>query len=259
MGASYSLALMSHLAVGDVPGYQVMYGLEDVNVDGPEEFTQDWGMRTSSSKNGIRKPLYHAHTIVGRMPRRLVARTMQVSNSDQSYFPHFFSMAGVEGDKLSILLWSYVTSPGRQVFEIFKDMGYRTTDFQRWGGETPVINFLTDQIPVSSLTNVPKEQTDLETMKVAYYRQQALVTEVNRVRFAIRGFDSRAGYKMTRYLIDKNNNNAYATYLESGLAAAIAGQKLKVLDTRKLPQLSKIPGVRLEPYSVMLIEIERIR
>lgn len=259
MGASYSLALMSHLAHGRVAGYQAMYGLDDANVGGTEEFPSEWGMRTNHRKNGIRKALYHAHTIVGRMPRSLVTSTVSRITPTAEYFDHVNAIAGVAGDKMSILFWSYVTSPGRQAVAILRDMGYRTTDFQRWGGLSAIADFVTDRIPVSRLTSVTKEQGDLQRMKDAFRRQTALVKEVNNVSFALSGFPSGAGYRMTRYLIDSTNNNAYATYKSSGLAAAVAGHGLQPLDTRTITSLSEIPAVALKPYAVMLIEIERIR
>lgn len=259
MGASYSLALMSHLSDEGAVGYQTMYMLDDANIGGTEEFPHDWGMRTSRMKNGIRKALYHAQTLVGRLPRNRVVSTLSHANGTQEDFAHFYSVAGVEGDKLSMLVWSYVTSPGQQSFAVLKDMGYGTADIRRWGGLPGILRFVNGQVAVSSLTGVPKEQADLQTMKQAYYRQRELVTENNRLTFAVGGFPSTAGYQVTRYLIDASNNNSYATYVGSGLAAAIAGQKLQVLDTRTIGALSEVPSVDLKPYSVMLIEIVRKR
>ena len=193
MGASYALALMSHLSKGGVAGYQLMYALDDANVGGTEEFPHDYGMRTSQKKNGIRKALYHAQTIVGRMPRSLVASTLAHATSTAEYFEHVSAIAGAEGNKLSILLWSYVSSPGQQATVTLKHMGYKTADFQRWGGQTQIARYVMGQIPVSALTPVAVEQNNLLIMKNAFYRQTALVTETNHVTFAISGFSSGTG------------------------------------------------------------------
>ena len=259
MGASYALAFMSHLAEEGATGYQVMYTLDDANVGGGAEFPHDWGMRTSASKNGIRKAIYHAHTILGRMPRNMVAKTVTHSNGAQEYFDHLFTLAGVEGDKLGLLVASYVTSPEQQAIAILANKGYGAADIQRWGGKTWLSAFITGQAAVTALTNVPQEQADLQTMKDAFFRQRALVTETNHVTFALSGFPTSIGYQVTRYLIDPTHNNAYATYMSSGLSAAIAGQKLQVLDTQHITSLAQVPAVDLKPYSVMYIEIQRNR
>jgi len=257
MGASYSLSLMRYLSKDGIPGYQTMYALDDANVGGTEEFPHDWGMRTSQKKNGIRKAIYHAQTIVGRMPRSLVTSTLTHAASTAEYFEHVSALAGAEGNKLSVLVWSYVSSPGQQARAVLNHMGYKNSDFLRWGGQNQIGRFVAGQIPVTQLTSVAAEQNNLQTMKNAYYRQVVLVTETNRVTFAVSGFASAMGYQVTRYLIDASHNNAYATYVSSGLPAAIAGQKLQVLDTRQIASLSEVPVVDLKPYSVMLIEIER--
>ena len=56
--------------------------------------------------------------------------------------------AGVENDRLGVLLWSYVTSPGRQAIEVLRDMGYGPADFARWGGQARVALFLAGAIPM---------------------------------------------------------------------------------------------------------------
>src|SRR5262245_53597966 len=166
-------------------------------------------------------------------------------------------MAGAEGDELSVLLWSYVTSPGRQVVEVLRDMGYGPADFARWGGQVQIAAFLANAIPVSALTSVPSEQANLTRMKAAFYRQRALVTETNRVSLAIDGFASTSGYRVKRWLIDATHNNTYGTYVASGLNAAIATEHLQQLDTQLVTDLALIPDVDLAPYAVMLLEIER--
>jgi hypothetical protein len=216
-------------------------------------------MRTSYSKNGIKKAIYHAHTIVGRMPRNLVASTATHAKGDQEYFDHLTTLAGVEGDKLGILVSSYVTSPEQQALALLLDKGYVAADFQRWGGVTMLSSFITGQVAVTALTSIPQEQADLQTMKNAFFRQRALVSETNRVTFALSGFPTSAGYQVTRYLIDATHNNSYATYVSSGLSAAIAGDDLQVLDTQHINSLAQMPAVDLKPYSVMLIEIQRNR
>jgi len=257
MGASYSLALMWHLARGNVPGYQAMYALDDANV-GAEEFSHEWGARTSHAKSGVRKALYHAQTIVGRMPRSLVSTTLTHANGGKEYFEHVFALTGVEGDKLSILLWSHVTSPGQQSGAMLKDLGYTPLDIERWGGANRIAAYVDNKIAVTSLTGVAKEQADLLRMKDAYYRQRALAAEDSSVTFAISGFASKgAGFQMTRYLIDEDHNNAYYTATTSGMSAAIAGQRLQMLDTRAISSLTQVPRVDLKRYSVMLIEIVR--
>jgi hypothetical protein len=95
MGASYSLAFMSHLAHGGVGGYQAMYQLDDADWGGSEEFPHDWGLRTNKNKHGLRKAIYHAQTIVGRMPRALVSVDLAHANGADEYFPHVYAMAGV--------------------------------------------------------------------------------------------------------------------------------------------------------------------
>src|SRR5262245_51521775 len=167
-------------------------------------------------------------------------------------------MAGAEGDELSVLLWSYVTSPGRQVVEVLRDMGYGPADFARWGGQVQIAAFLANAIPVSALTSVPSEQANLTRMKAAFYRQRALVTEPNHVSLAIDGFASTGGYQVKRWLIDATHNNTYGTYVASGLNAAIATERLQQLDTQLASQLAQIPDVNLAPYAVMLLEIDRV-
>jgi hypothetical protein len=157
-----------------------------------------------------------------------------------------------------MLLWSYVTSPGRQAVEVLRDMGYGPADFARWGGQTRIAAFLAGAIPVSAVTPVASEQTDLERMKAVFYRQRALVTETSHVSLAIDGFASTGGYRVNRWLIDATHNNTYGTYVASGLNAAIATERLQQLDTQLVTQLSLIPDVDLAPYAVMLLEIERI-
>ncbi len=258
MGASYSLAFMAHLAEGGVVGYQAMFQLDDADWGGSEEFPHDWGLRTNKNKHGVRKAIYHAQTIVGRMPRTLVSVSAAHANGADEYFPHLYAMAGAEGDRLSVLLWSYVTSPGRQAVEVLSDMGYGSADFARWGGQTRIAAFLSDAIAVSALTSVASEQTDLERMKAVFYRQRALVTETSHVSLGIDGFASTGGYRVKRWLIDATHNNAYGTYVASGLNAAIAARGLQQLDTQLATELSQIPDVDLAPYAVMLLEIERV-
>lgn len=259
MGASYSLAFMAHLAEGGVAGYQAMFQLDDADWGGNAEFPHDWGLRTNKNKNGLRKAIYHAQTIVGRMPRSLVSVDAVHSNDADEYFPHVYAMAGIEGDRLGVLVWSYVTSPGRQTVEVLRDMGYGPADFARWGGQTGIAAFLTGAIPVSALTSIVAEQADLERMKVVFYRQRALVTETNHVSLTINGFASSGGYRVRRWRIDAAHNNAYATFVASGLGAAIAADAagLQQLDTQLIPHLSQISHVSLAPYSIMWIEIER--
>jgi len=258
MGASYSLAFMAHLAAGGVAGYQAMYQLDDAYWGGSEEFPHDWGLRTNKDKHGLRKAIYHAQTIVGRMPRTLVSMSAAHANGADEYFPHVYALAGAEDDRLSVLLWSYVTSPGRQAVEVLRDMGYGPADFARWGGQPSIAAFLSNVIPVSALTSAPSEQTDLERMKAVFYRQRALVTETNHVSLAIDGFASTGGYQVKRWLIDATHNNTYGTYVASGLNAAIATERLQQLDAQTVTQLAQIPDIDLAPYAVMLLEIARL-
>lgn len=258
MGAAYSLAFMSHLAASGAAGYQAMFQLDDADWGGSEEFPHDWGLRTNKNKHGLRKAIYHAQTIVGRLPRDLVSVTAAHANSADEYFPHVHTLAGVEGDTLGLLLTSYVTSPGRQAAEVLRDMGYGPADFARWGGQAQIAAFLANAIPVSALTPVAAEQADLQRMKAVFVRQRALVTETNRLSLAISGFPSTGGYRVTRWLIDATHNNTYGTYVTSGLNAAIATERLQQLDTRVISQLSQIGTIDLAPYAVMLVEIERL-
>ena len=227
--------------------------VEDASTD-----SQQIGLRTNKNKHGLRKAIYHAQTIVGRMPRTLVSVSAAHANGADEYFPHVYAMAGVEGDRLGVLLWSYVTSPGRQAVEVLRDMGYGPADFARWGGQTHIAAFLANAIAVSALTSVPSEQADLERMKAVFYRQRALVTETSHVSLAIDGFASTGGYRVKRWLIDATHNNTYGTYVASGLNAAIAAEGLQQLDTQLVADLSQIPDVDLAPYAVMLLEIERV-
>lgn len=257
MGASYSLAFMAHLAHGGVGGYQAMYQLDDADWGGSEEFPHDWGLRTNKNKHGLRKAIYHAQTIVGRLPRALVSVSSTHATPADEYFPHVYGLAGAEADRLSLLLWSYVTSPGRQAVEVLRDMGYDAADFARWGGQAQIAAYLGNAIAVSALTSVPAEQIDLARMKAVFYRQRALVTETNDVDLAIDGFASAGGYRVTRWLIDATHNNTYGTYVASGLNAAIAAQHLQPLDTLLVTNLNQLPNVALAPYAVMLLEVER--
>jgi hypothetical protein len=192
------------------------------------------------------------------MPRTLVSVSAAHADGADEYFPHVYALAGVEGDRLGVLLWSYVTSPGRQAVEVLRDMGYESADFARWGGQTRIAAFLTAAIPVSALTSVPSEQTDLTRMKAVFYRQRALVTETSHLSLAIDGFASTGGYRVKRWLIDATHNNSYGTYVASGLNAAIAAERLQQLDTQLVTDLSLIPDVDLAPYAVMLLEVERV-
>jgi hypothetical protein len=260
MGASYALALMSHLSHNGVAGYQTMYALDDGDVGASEEFPHEWGARTSRRKNGIRKALYHAQTIVGRMPRSLTSAKITHANRDKQYFDHVFALAGVEADKLSVLVWSYVSSPAQQAAVVLKDMGYGVADLQRMGGMNRIAAYVNDRIPVSDLTGDAKEQADLQRMKVAYHRQRALASQDSWITFDVSGFPSAgAGYQVTRYLIDETHNNAYYTALTSGLSDAIAGQHLQMLDSQTVSSLTQIPTAELKRYAVMLVEIVRKR
>lgn len=191
------------------------------------------------------------------MPRSLVSASLTHANGADEYFPHLYALAGVEGERMGVLLWSYETSPGRQAVEVLRDMGYGPADFARWGGQPRIALFLANAIPVSAVTPVPSEQADLERLKVVFYRQRELVTEPSRVTFAIDGFPSTGGYRATRWLIDATHNNTYGTYVTSGLAAAIASERLQQLDTQLVASLAQLPDVTLAPYAVMLLEIER--
>lgn len=257
MGAAYSLAFLAHLADGG-SGYQAMYQLDDADWGGNEEFPHDWGLRTNKNKNGLRKAIYHAQTITGRMPRALVSSSLTHANPADEYFPHAWALAGVDGDRMGVLLWSYVTSPGRQAVEVLRDMGYGPADFARWGGQPLVAAFLANAIPVSAVTPVPSEQADLLRMKAVFQRQRQLVTEPSDVTLALGGFPSSGGYRVTRWLIDATHNNAYAAYVEGGVAAAIAAEKLQPLDTQLVSDLADVQEVRLAPYAVMYLEIERV-
>ena len=257
MGAAYSLAFMAHLADGGAAGYQAMYQLDDAAFGGANEFPHDWGLRTNKDKHGLRKAIYHAQTIVGRLPRTLVSASAAHADGADEYFPHVWALAGAEDDRLAVLVWSYVTSPGRQAVEVLRDMGYDSADFARWGGQPQIAAFLAGTIPVGALTSVPAEQIDLERMKVVFHRQRALVTEASDLSLAIDGFPSTSGYRVQRWLIDATHNNTYGTYVASGLGAAIAGERLQPLDTQLVTGLPQIPDVHLAPYAVMLLEIER--
>lgn len=256
MGASYSLAFMAHLAENGT-GYQAMYQLDDADWGGSEEFPHDWGLRTNKNKHGLRKAIYHAQTIVGRLPRALVEVEATHAEPADEHFPHVWTMAGVDGDRLGILLWSYVTSPGRQAVEVLRDMGYGPADFARWGGQPRLALFLAGAITVGAVTPVPSEQTDLLRMQTVFRRQRALVTQRSDVSLAISGFPSTGGYRVRRWLIDATHNNTYGTYVTSGLNAAIASERLQPLDTQLVSDLAHVQDVDLAPYAVMLLEIER--
>ena len=258
MGAAYSLAFMAHLAEGGVAGYQAMYQLDDADWGGSEEFPHDWGLRTNKNKHGLRKAIYHAQTIVGRLPRSLVAVDAVHTDGADEYFPHLYALAGADADRLGVLLWSYVTSPGRQAVEVLRDMGYGPADVTRWGGQPALALYLIGAIPVSALTAVPTEQADLERMKAVFARQRALVTETSEIALAIDGFASSGGYRVTRWLIDATHNNTYGTYVAAGLGAAIASEGLQPLDTQLVTDLAELPDLALAPYAVMLLEIERL-
>ena len=258
MGASYSLAFMAHLAEGGVAGYQAMYQLDDADWGGSEEFPHDWGLRTNKNKHGLRKAIYHAQTIVGRMPRTLVSVSAAHANGADEYFPHVYAMAGVEGDRLGVLLWSYVTSPGRQAVEVLRDMGYGPADFARWGGQTRIAAFLANAIAVSALTSVPSEQADLERMKVVVlpaarprYRDEPRVARDRRLRV-----DGRLPGEALAHRRHAQQHLRHVRRL--GLNAAIATERLQQLDTQLVADLSLISDVDLAPYAVMLLEIERV-
>lgn len=252
MGAAYSLAFMSYLAGDGAAGYQAMYQLDDAAL-GPDEFPHDWGARTNKDKGGLRKAIYHAQTLVGRLPRTLVTSTLTADHA--SYFPHVWGLAGGSSARLSLLLWSYVTSPGRQAVQILHDLGYGKAELARWGGQAQLEAFAAGAVSAGALTADPIEQADLERVKGAYLRQRALVTEANHLEVSITGLSSTTGYCLSRFLIDAEHNNAYASYLKGGIGAASADQTLRALDTQWLPDLSSLPDVELAPYAVMLLEL----
>jgi len=270
MGAAYSLAFMSYLAEGGAPGYQAMYQLDDAAL-GTDEFPHDWGARTNKDKGGLRKAIYHAQTLVGWLPRTLVTSTLTSANRDASgpvsggpnppagaiasYFPHVRGLAAGSSERLSLLVWSYVTSPGRQAVQILHDLGYTKADLSRWGGQAALQAFAAGAVSADALTADPAEQSDLERVRRAYLRQRALVAEPNHLELAINGLSSTTGYCLSRFLIDAEHNNAYASFLKGGIGAASVDQALRALDTQWLPDLASLPNVELPPYAVMLLEL----
>jgi hypothetical protein len=164
-------------------------------------------------------------------------------------------LAAGSSERLSLLVWSYVTSPGRQAVQILHDLGYTKADLSRWGGQAALQAFAAGAVSADALTADPAEQSDLERVRCAYLRQRALVAEPNHLELAINGLSSTTGYCLSRFLIDAEHNNAYASFLKGGIGAASVDQALRALDTQWLPDLASLPNVELPPYAVMLLEL----
>jgi len=253
MGAAWVLSLMKWLHATGTSGYQVMYQLDDMDLG--SEFGHEWGARTTAKRNGIRKALYHAHTMVGRMDRNLVTATAPADPA--LYFPQLHVVASSSGNRTTVLAWRYVTMPWLMAASMMQDRGFAAPDLARLGGAEVLRRFLSGDAAASTLTADVSEQAALDAARTAYRRQRELVAQPQRVSLELKDFSSSGGYQVDRYLIDGTMSNAYYHYQANGLADAIANQSLEKVDSRHLDSLSELGPFVLNPYSATLLEITR--
>lgn len=253
MGAAWVLSLFSSLDRAGVTGYQAMYQLDDA--DQGTVFPHGWGARTAAAEHGIKKAIYWALTLPGRMERQRVAVTVPADPA--LHFPQLYALATASSSRLTVLVWRYVSMPSGMVKAMLYDLGYGKADVARFGGDAAVQTFFTGTEPASKLTSVPKEQADLEATRVAYRRQRELVTEPQTFSLAVKGFASATGYQLQRALIDAHHSNAYAHFVSGGLSDALAHQSLEFVDTRHLASLSDLGSFTLLPYAITYIELKK--
>jgi hypothetical protein len=173
------------------------------------------------------------------------------------HFPDLRVLATASSDRVTILVWRYVSLPADMVLAMMLDLGYGPADLARWGGQAAVAAFIAGTSPASTITQVPKEQADLEAARTAFRRQRALVTETQPVALAVTGFDSPTGYHLERALIDASTSNAYAHFMSGGLSDALGHQDLEFVDSRHLDTLAALGSFNLRPYAISYLELRK--
>ncbi len=249
MGAAYIPAFAAALAAGDRRGYHVLYQLDDHNRGGV--YPHDWGARTPSEQHGIRKAMYQAMVLLGRLPDDLLAVEIAdpLAGRDGALGP-LGALAGIEGDRVSILLWSYVAAPELEAHAVVLDRGF-ADGLLTW--PTPdVAAYFSDEVPIEAVTDVPSEQDALEAAKRVFHRQLDLVTRTRPVCVDLGDTD---GSLSEAYVIDAGHNNSYQAFLDGGLAAALEAGTLQ-----QTPELVRRSDgcwqVEMQPYSVALLQID---
>ncbi len=250
MGAAHVLAFARAAELSGRRGYQVMYQLDDHDIGG--DFPDEWGARTPAEKGGIRKAIYHGHTLPGRLPRTLVPATITHANPTNEGVEHFHAIAGRDNTGLGVLLWNYVVAPEMAAQAYLVEAGYRA-GLQQWP-LARLTSFFRDEITVDQVTSVPKEQADLERAKALFKRQRELGTESHRVTLDLRGITSEPT-EVRQHLIDETHSNSYYHYQQGGLAAAMANQSLELGDA-PVRIAAGTWQISLKPYSVALVTLK---
>ncbi len=216
MGAAYIPAFAAALAAQDRPGYPILYQLDDHDRGG--EYPQDWGARTPSEQHGIRKAMYQAMVLLGRISDDLLSVEVAdpLAGGDGAVGP-LGGLAGVDEGTLSVLVWSYVAAPELESHAVVIDRGF-PDGLLTW--PTPeVAAYFSDQVAVGAVTNVPSEKDALEAAKRVFRRQLDLVTRTRPVCVDV-DVDVDASLSEA-YVIDAAHNNSYQAYVDGGLAAAL--------------------------------------
>ncbi len=249
MGAAYIPAFAAALAAQDRPGYPILYQLDDHDRGG--EYPQDWGARTPSEQHGIRKAMYQAMVLLGRIPDDLLPVEVAdpLAGGDGAVGP-LGGLAGVDEGTLSVVVWSHVAAPELESHAVVIDRGF-PDGLLTW--PTPeVAAYFSDQVAVGFVTNVPSEKDALEAAKRVFRRQLDLVTRTRPVCVDVGDVDAALS---EAYVIDAAHNNAYHAYVDGGLAAALEAGTLQ--PTPELVQRSDgCWKVEMQPYSVALLQID---
>ena len=267
MAAAYVLSAMKNLEASGSKGYQCYAHLTSFDQSG--EFAKpnegDWGARTHAKLAAIKKAVYHALTIAGRMKRNIVSSTVNDPHAGEEAFPHFNVMSGADGGTLTILMWNFVTNPyiesSMKMREMLGPEGVRALRHEASdsgrdeSGVQAMKRLLDGEIP-PRISQDPQMQRAVTQARQYLQRQAQLVTEEHDVELRIANFPSAGGYKLTRYLIDATHSNSYYYFVKQGLEAAKQHQELESVDSRQIKDLSEIGKIRMKPYSVTLLVLE---
>jgi hypothetical protein len=244
IGAAYVPAFSFALAQSGRRGYHTLFQLDDF--DGGREYESDngWGARTPEERNGIRKAMYQGMRLLSQVPDTLVRTAVDdpLAGSDGALGP-LGALAGVEGEEVTLLVWSYVAGPGQEANAIVMADGHRD-GLATWdlGALTA---YFTDQAPVSTVSGDPQEQVTLAKAKRVFFRQRELVDLPRPVQICGEGLLVPEAV----HLVDATHNNSYAAWQTGGLGAAITAGVLTASPDVLVPD-GECWRLVLDPYAV---------
>jgi hypothetical protein len=153
------------------------------------------------------------------------------------------ALAGVEGEEVSLLVWSYVAGPGQEANAVVMADGYR--DGLATGDLAALTAYFTDQAPITTVSDDPQEQVTLAKAKRVFFRQRELVDLPRPVRICGAGLLAPGAV----HVVDATHNNSYAAWQAGGLGAALTAGVLTPSPDQLVPD-GNCWRLVLSPYAV---------